>query len=74
MCCGALVHARVANVILQPGSLVLARDQHKRRPDNPALNHTVMWREGLMSKDSAGLLQHFFQQRRATRCTDKAIS
>ena len=65
MCCGALVHARVANLIFatrepRAGAVISAATAL----DNPALNHTVMWREGLLSDDSAALLQQFFQRRR----------
>ena len=72
MCCGALVHARVANVIFatrepRAGAVISTATAL----DNPALNHSVSWQEGLLSEEAAGLLKHFFQGRRATRRADE---
>lgn len=75
MCCGALVHARVANLIFatrepRAGAVISTATSL----DNPALNHTVRWREGLLSDDSAVLLQQFFQRRRLARSSEKPMS
>ena len=75
MCCGALVHARVANLIFatrepRAGAVISTATAL----DNPALNHMVRWREGLLSDDSAVLLQQFFQRRRLARSSEKPMS
>tara|TARA_B100000900_G_scaffold16748_2_gene13167 strand:- start:7740 stop:8204 length:465 start_codon:yes stop_codon:yes gene_type:complete len=66
MCCGTLVHARVKR-------LVFAAKEPKAGAvistscvlDNPALNHRVMWQQGLMATESAHLLRDFFKSRRS---------
>ena len=68
MCCGALVHARVGILIFaarepRAGSVVSAGTTL----DHAALNHRVAWREGLLSDQSAALLQQFFAVRRADK-------
>ena len=68
MCCGALVHARVGNLIFatrepRAGAVVSAG----AALDHAALNHRVAWREGLLSDQSAALLQQFFIVRRADK-------
>ena len=65
MCCGALVHARVSNLIFaarepRAGAVVSAG----ATLDHAALNHRVAWQEGLLSDQSAALLQQFFKARR----------
>ena len=65
MCCGALVHARVSNLIFaarepRAGAVVSAG----ATLDHAALNHRVAWQEGLLSDQSATLLQQFFKARR----------
>ena len=65
MCCGALVHARVEQLIFaarEPrAGAVLSTSAVL---DNPALNHQVKWAEGLCEAESADLLRQFFQERR----------
>ena len=65
MCCGALVHARVETVIFaarepRAGAVVSTASVL----DNRALNHRVVWHEGLLGDESALLLRQFFQLRR----------
>lgn len=72
MCCGALVHARVETVIFaarepRAGAVVSTASLL----DNPALNHRVVWHEGLLGDESALLLRQFFQLRRGA-AADKA--
>lgn len=66
MCCGALVHARVENLIFaarepRAGAVVSTG----ALLDNPAFNHRVRWTEGLCEAESADLLRQFFQRRRS---------
>ena len=68
MCCGALVHARVAEVIFaarepKAGAVISA----SAVLDSPALNHHVQWRGGLLETESSHLLQDFFRERRNLR-------
>lgn len=75
MCCGALVHARVSNIIFaarepRAGAVVSSA----AILDHPALNHTVAWQEGLLSDESAALLQNFFRERRVAHRLDKPLA
>lgn len=66
MCCGALVHARVAKLVfaaLEPraGAVVSTR----RLLDDAAFNHRVRWRrDAACAAASAALLREFFRARR----------
>lgn len=66
MCCGALVHARVAKLVfaaLEPraGAVVSTR----RLLDDAACNHRVRWRrDEACAAASAALLREFFRARR----------
>lgn len=65
MCCGALVHARVATVIFaarepKAGAVISTGSVL----DNPAFNHHVQWRDGLLEAESSRMLQDFFRDRR----------
>ena len=65
MCCGAMVHARVDTLIFatrepKAGAVISTATVL----DNPALNHGVAWREGLLQEESGQLLRDFFQSRR----------
>lgn len=65
MCCGAMVHARVDTLIFatrepKAGAVISTATVL----DNPALNHGVVWREGLLQEESGQLLRAFFQSRR----------
>lgn len=66
MCCGALVHARVAEVVfaaLEPraGAVISVR----QLLDEGGFNHRVRWRQDLERTDaSAQMLRRFFRERR----------
>ena len=65
MCVGALVHARVAEVVYgaaEPrwGALVSALQAH----DAPGLNHRVRVTGGVLAEECRELMQQFFRQRR----------
>lgn len=65
MCCGAVVHARIQRLVFaarepRAGAVISMASVL----DNPALNHHVMWQEGLLEGESAALLQEFFRARR----------
>lgn len=66
MCCGALVHARVEQLVFaarepRAGAVVSARNLL----DETAFNHHVRWREATaFAGESAALLQAFFRERR----------
>jgi tRNA(adenine34) deaminase len=67
MCCGAMVHARVAELVFgtrepKAGAVVSTANAL----DNAALNHQVRWREGPGREASANLLRDFFRARRAS--------
>lgn len=71
MCVGALVHARVAQVIFaasepKAGSLLSAR-QLMNAETSGYFNHRFAWQGGVLADESAALLQRFFQSRRAAR-------
>lgn len=65
MCCGALVHARIARLVFaarepKAGAVVSTA----ALLDNPSLNHAIQWQEGVMAAESAALLKAFFRARR----------
>lgn len=65
MCCGALVHARVERLVFatrepKAGAVVST----SQLLDNPALNHRVIWSEGVLAEASSDLLRRFFRARR----------
>ncbi|MEM8491419.1 MAG: tRNA adenosine(34) deaminase TadA [Pseudomonadota bacterium] len=66
MCCGALVHARVRELVFaarepRAGAVISAR----RSFEDPHLNHRVCWRELIDFAPLSGqLLRDFFKQRR----------
>ena len=65
MCAGALVHARVAELVfatVEPRAGVVC--SHENLLDQPWYNHRVRWRSGLMAQDSAARLRAFFRERR----------
>ena len=66
MCAGALVHARVAELVFgtrepKAGAVVSA----DALLDRATLNHRVAWREGLLANECAACIQAFFADRRA---------
>jgi tRNA(adenine34) deaminase len=66
MCCGALVHARVSEVVFaapepRAGAVISAR----QLLDEDGFNHRVHWRQDLASTEaSARMLRDFFRARR----------
>ena len=68
MCCGTLVHARVKRLVFAAAEPKAgAVTSTSSALDNPALNHRVMWQQGLMAEESAQLLRHFFKSRRGSK-------
>ena len=65
MCAGALVHARVAQVVFGARDLRFGGVRSKfRLADSDILNHRVEVVEGVMGAECAELLQRFFEGRR----------
>ena len=65
MCAGALVHARVAELVFaarEPRAGVVCSTCHLL--DEPWYNHKVNWQEGVLATESAELLRRFFRARR----------
>ena len=66
MCCGTLVHARVKRLVFattEPKAGAVTST--KSALDHSALNHRVIWQQGLMAEESAQLLRDFFKSRRS---------
>jgi tRNA(adenine34) deaminase len=65
MCCGALLHARVARLVYGAADPKAgAVESLYRLLDDPRLNHRVAWRAGVLAEESAALLRGFFDTRR----------
>ena len=65
MCAGALIHARIHELVYgaeEPGAGAVTSTA--RVLDNPALNHRVQVRGGVMSEECSALMKTFFQERR----------
>jgi tRNA(adenine34) deaminase len=67
MCVGALVHARVREVVFgapepRTGALVSA----VRAADTPGLNHRLLFRGGVLEDECRALMQDFFREKRRT--------
>jgi tRNA(adenine34) deaminase len=65
MCAGALVHARVAQLVFgaqEPRAGVVC--SNGALLDAPWFNHRVNWQGGVLAVESAARLQAFFQARR----------
>ena len=65
MCCGALIHARVENLIfsaadLKSGAVV----SNGNLLDSDFINHKVNYLQGLLQDESSDLLKRFFSQKR----------
>ena len=68
MCCGAIVHARIRRVVFatrepKAGAVVSTADLLTRS----ALNHRVVWSEGVCASASSALLKAFFASRRVSK-------
>lgn len=65
MCCGAMIHARVANLIfsaLDPKSGAVVSHANLLKSEFP--NHQVNYSQGPCEEDSSDLLKRFFKERR----------
>lgn len=65
MCAGALVHARVAQLVFaasEPRAGVVC--SHHNLLDQPWYNHRVSWLGGVLAEDSSQRLKAFFKSRR----------
>ena len=65
MCCGALIHARIENLVFsatdsKSGAVV----SRANLLDSDFINHKVKYSQGTMAKESSDLLKRFFSQRR----------
>lgn len=68
MCLGALVHARVQNVIFgAPDPKTGAFGSQLDGPTLPFLNHRLNFQGGILGEACGELLRHFFHARRAKR-------
>ena len=66
MCVGAIVHARIGTLIYgAPEPKTGAVRSTLKLLDDPSWNHRVTVIAGLMAEECRGLLQQFFQNRRA---------
>jgi tRNA(adenine34) deaminase len=68
MCVGALVHARVAELVfaaLEPRAGAVCSTA--RLLDAGHYNHRVSWRQGPLAEESGELLRSFFRARRSSR-------
>lgn len=70
MCAGALVHARVREVVFGAAEpRTGAAGSIFEILQSPKLNHQVQVRGGVLAEQCAGLLQDFFKQRRNSATT-----
>ena len=65
MCCGALIHARIENLVFsatdsKSGAVV----SRANLLDSDFINHKVNYSQGTMAKESSDLLKRFVSQRR----------
>jgi tRNA(adenine34) deaminase len=65
MCAGAMVHARIANLIFgandaKAGAIISMANIL----DQPFLNHRIHYAGGLLADQCGGMLSKFFQERR----------
>lgn len=68
MCAGAIIHARIANVIYAARDPKTGADGSQFAIlQNPEHNHRVTVAHGVMEQESRALLQGFFQARRAAK-------
>lgn len=68
MCAGAIIHARVEQVVFaasepKAGAVV----SHVNLFDQPQMNHRVQWRGGVLAEQASELVQRFFTRRRAEK-------
>ena len=75
MCVGALVHARVAQIVFaarepKAGALV----SREMLSDKPWLNHQPQVIEGVLGDEAAALMSAFFAERRAARKQQRTLN
>ena len=65
MCCGALIHARVENLIFSAADLKSgAVASNGKLLDSDFINHKVNYVQGPLKHESSDLLKRFFSQKR----------
>lgn len=65
MCCGALVHARVKEVVYGADEPKAGSARSRMAAfELPQMNHRVVLRGGVLAEESAALLSEFFRSRR----------
>lgn len=72
MCAGALVHARLDEVIFaatEPKAGVLC--SNLQLLDEPHFNHRLRWRGGLLADEASSVMRTFFAARRAAKSAAK---
>ena len=65
MCAGALVHARVSEVVFgarEPRAGAICSQMHLA--DQPHLNHQLGWQEGVLAEQCSAIMRGFFKRRR----------
>ena len=67
MCVGAMVHARVAELVFgTPEPKAGAIESTQRAHEHPALNHRLRVVSGVLAAECREIMQDFFAQRRTT--------
>lgn len=72
MCVGALIHARVGRLVFgarEPRAGAVVSQLQLLNVEN--FNHQVVFSEGILAEECAGLIQDFFKSRRATGSKSK---
>lgn len=65
MCAGALVHARISEVVFgarEPRAGAICSQMHLA--DQPHLNHQLSWQEGVLKDECSEIMRGFFKRRR----------
>lgn len=75
MCTGAMMHARIAEVIYgasEPRAGAIVSNLHL--PEQSCYNHTLRWQGGILAEESRALMQAFFHQKRNASDTDHSFA
>jgi tRNA(adenine34) deaminase len=68
MCVGAMIHARVAEVVFgAPEPKAGALESTQRAHEHPALNHKLRVVSGVLAADCAELMRAFFERKRGNQ-------